>query len=184
MKQLILGASLIGLTCLSASAFSRNLPQGTIEVGGDSNFSLSSMETDVGNSSYDTDSTTLNIDGLYYVQTNLGVGLVWNYDTSDTDGFEATTNFIGPAVSYNISLDPKMSLKVGGAVGLASYEDDSNNDADGFGWELAGKLSYYLNNSVSVDGSVSYTSLSLEDDFNNEMDTTGFTLGVGLSAYF
>lgn len=184
MKKFILGTSLITLTCLSATASARNLSQGTIEVGGNSNFSLSSLETEVGNSSFDTDSTTFDINGLYYVQPNLGVGLIWNYDTTDSDGFESTTNFIGPAVAYNISLDPKMSLKIGGSLGLASYEDDSNNDADGFGWELSGKLSYYVIDSVSVDGSVGYSSLSMEDDFNNEMDITGLSLGVGLSAYF
>jgi len=193
MKNVILGASIIGLTCLSATAFSRDLAQGTIEIGGDLDLSLDSSELDItGSDTMDTDTTTLNATGLYYVAPNIGVGLIWNYDSTEVSGagdkLEESSNLIGPAASYNLSLNDKTSLQFQGALALASIEvKDSfsgTTTIDGFGWVVGAQLSYFLTDAVSIDGSLVYTSLSLEEDeTKTDVDSTGFGTGVGLTVY-
>lgn len=193
MKNVILGASIIGLTCLSATAFSRDLAQGTIEIGGGLDLSLGSSEMDItGSDTIDTDTTTLSASGLYYVAPNIGVGLTWDYDSTEVGeaGYksEESSNFIGPVASYNLSLNDKTSLRFLGALGLASIEmEDSfsgTTTIDGFGWAVGAQLSYFLTDSVSIDGYLSYMSLSLEEDESKtDVDSTSFGPGVGLTVY-
>lgn len=193
MKNIMLSTAVIGLLSLSTTGHARDLNQGTIEIGGDLDLSMVSLEVKPeGGDKVETDTTTLSASALYYVVQNVGVGITWDYMSDEAkvagDKAETTTNMIGPTAAYNISLNDKTSLKVLGAVVMSSTElsgtSISTTKIDGFGWTIGGQLSYFLNDFVSLNGSLQYLSLSLEeDDTKTDVDTTGFGAGVGLSVY-
>jgi opacity protein-like surface antigen len=137
----------------------------------------------------DTDTTTYSfeIDGLYYIANNLGLGLILQYENSEIErggvDIDSSSLLIGPQVTYNFPLNDKVSLFVNAAVGYAEAEVE-DADADGWGWKVGAGLKYFLTNSASINGVVSYKALSLEDDSDNDFDEDGVSVGIGLSIYF
>ncbi len=173
---------------LPATVRAMDINQGKLELSGQTALNFSDMTTEVsGEPDIDTTTFSLQVDGAYYVRTNLGVGLIFQYEKTEVEqaGVETDTSFFlfGPQVTYNIPLNEKVSLFVNGALGYATAEVD-NVDADGFGFQLGGGLKYFLTNSVSVNGAIHYQIVNLEDDFGRDIDTSGVNLGVGLSLYF
>jgi opacity protein-like surface antigen len=171
-----------------ATLWAMDINQGKIELAGQSKFNFSKTDVEVaGSPDIEETTTEFQLDGLYYLQTNLGLGLTFLYDQTETEvagtSGDSSTFVVGPQVTYNIPLNEKVSLFVNGAVGYATVEVD-NDDADGWAYQLGGGLKYFLTNSASINGAVSYQSLSLEDDFDNEIDFSGVSVGVGLSIYF
>jgi opacity protein-like surface antigen len=165
-----------------------DITQGRFEMSGQSNFNFSKMDIEVtGTPDADVTSTEFQIDGLYYLQKNLGLGLSILYDKTETEAagasFDTSTFLIGPQVSYNIPLNEKVSLFVNGLAGYASVEIDGE-DADGWGYQIGGGLKYFFTNTTSINGTLSYQSLSMEDDFGNDFDSSGVSVGVGLSIYY
>ncbi|MBK8162802.1 MAG: hypothetical protein IPK65_06540 [Gammaproteobacteria bacterium] len=141
----------------------------------------------------DQDTTSLDILALYYVSDNFGLGITWNYDTTEVffggDSIEVTSNEIGPVAAYNISLNKDASLKRIGALLIASIEDDSifgdEVTIDGNGWAVGGIISNFINDYISVNASLVFESLSLEeDDFDTDVDVGGYTVGVGFLSIF
>lgn len=193
-KNIIQSAVAIGLLCLSTAGNARNLDQGTVEIGGGLGLNIISIDVkQEGASKEDFDSTALSANALYYVAQNIGVGIAWDYSTSETRRgvyykYEETSNSIGPMAAYNISLNEKTSLKLGGTlVKLTSESKETGyvtSTTDGYGWSLGGQLSYFLNDFVSLDGGLYYVSLSRENNkTKTSIDTTGFSTGIGLSVY-
>lgn len=192
-KHIILSTAALCLLSMTTTGHARNLDKGTIEIGGGLGLSTTSLEMKPeGSSKIETDSTALSANVLYYVAQNIGVGITWDYSSNEMKSsgykFETTSNTFGPMAAYNISLNEKTSLKLGGALVMSSTEDKETGFAtttvDGYGWNLGGQLSYFLNDYVSLDGSLDYVSLSLEEDSTKtEIDTTGFAAGVGLTVY-
>jgi len=86
-------------------------------------------------------------------------------------------------VIYNFPLNEKVSLFVKAAVGYATLEVD-NEDADGWAFQLGGGLKYFLTNSASINGALTYQNQSLEADSGVDIDSSGINIGVGLSIYF
>ncbi|MBE0568874.1 MAG: hypothetical protein IH577_04285, partial [Deltaproteobacteria bacterium] len=73
---------------------------------------------------------------------------------------------------------------VNGAVGYATAEVE-DFDADGWAFQLGGGLKYFLTNSASINGALTYQNLSLEaDSGGGDIDTSGINIGIGLSIYF
>lgn len=75
-----------------------------------------------------------------------------------------------------------------GAVFAVSTEVSASSSttvkADGFGWAVQGGLSYFVTESVSFDGGITYSSLSTEvDSTNADIDATNLSVGVGISVY-
>ncbi len=179
---------LLALLVVPATLWAMDINQGKIELSGQTKFNFSKTDIEA-TGSPDIDVTTFEfqLDGLYYLQKNLGLGLTILYDKTETEvagaSVDSSTFIIGPQVTYNIPLNEKVSLFVNGAVGYATAEFD-NADADGWAYQFGGGLKYFLTNSASINGAVSYQSISLEDDFNNDIDTSGVSVGVGLSIYF
>ena len=180
MKKLLSIILIALLAC--AVSYARDLEQGTVEIGGDLDLSLSTTDEDAGGGTRTTDEINISGGALYYLQQNIGAGLILDYEKSDTEGFESTMTFIGPIAAYNFSVNEDAGIKVFGGVGLAFYEDDGGADADGFAVILGGRYCYYLTDSVSLDATLSYTSMSLEDS-GADYDSDSISLGVGLSVY-
>lgn len=190
------GAAIIlaGLLGVSATGNAHDLEAGTLELGGSLRASMTSSTIKIeGFEDLDQDSTALDILALYYVSDNLGLGVTWNYDTTEFSSgggsFEVTSNEVGPAVAYNISLNKDASLKLIGAFLLASVEDDAvfgdGVTIDGNGWAVGGIISNFINDYMSIDASLVYESLSLEEDVSDtDVDLDGYTVGVGISVYF
>jgi opacity protein-like surface antigen len=169
-----------------ASIWAMDIDPGKFELAGTTAFNFSDTTTEV-DGSPDVDVTTwsFELDGNYYFMKNVGLGLIFQYQDSEVDAgagdIETSTLFIGPQIIYNVPLNEKVSLFVKGAVGYADAEFQSE-DADGWGWQVGGGLKYFLTNSASINGAVTYQSLSMED--GGDVDTDGFNVGAGLSIYF
>ena len=171
-----------------AALWGMDINQGKFELSGQTAFNFSDTTTEVaGSPDIDETSWSIQLDGNYYVINNLGLGLILQYESSETEvvggDIDSSTLVIGPQVTYNISLSPQASVFVNGAIGYATVEVE-NEDADGYAWQIGVGLKYFLTNSVAANGVVSYQSLSLEDDDGNDFDRDGVNVGVGLSVYF
>ena len=191
MREMILSVAVIGLFFVStAVSYAKDLGKGSIEISGDLALSVDSVGLkSKGFDKTTTDTTTLSVDALYYVAPNIGVGLTLTHESieikSAGDKNKTTTQIIGPAISYNVSLNDKTSLKLQGAIANVSSDLDDTTTIDGFGWEIGGKISYFLNDFVSIDAGLSYLSASLEDNGSPSIgvDVTGFSTGAGISVY-
>jgi len=171
-----------------ASLWAMDINQGKFELSGSTAFKFSDMTTEVtGSPDIDTTSYSFDFDGNYYFMKNFGLGLIFQYQKDEVEvsgvSSDSSTLLIGPQLTYNFPLSETVSLFINGAVGYATAEFD-NDDADGWGWQVGAGLKYFFTNSVSINGSLKYQSLSLEDDFNNDIDSSGFGVGIGLSMYF
>jgi len=176
----------------SGSVLAKEIQRGTVEISGGTNVSFSSTEIKPeGRTKTEIDTQAIDASVLYYFSPNVGVGMLWNYQdyetTTGTFSFEQTTTLIGPQLAINVSLNDKTSFKLKGSVFVSSTEVSdswSKTKSDGFGWAVWGGLSYFVMESVSFNGGITYASLSTEDDFNNaDTDTTNLSVGVGISVY-
>ena len=171
-----------------ASLWAMDINQGKFELSGSTAFNFSDTTTEVsGQPDTDTTSYSFQLDGLYYIANNFGLGLILQYEKAEIEqgGFDTDISslLIGPQVTYNFPLSEKVSLFVNGAVGYATAEVD-NEDADGWGFQVGGGLKYFLTNSASINAALTYQNLSMEADAGGDLDMDGFNIGVGLSIYF
>jgi len=172
---------------IPALASARDLSAGTLQLGGDTNLGFSMTTTDFGGGDVDTNVFDIGVSGLYYIIPNLGVGAFLDYSNESTEFEDIESDFsstiIGPQVSYNLSLAEQASAF--GTFGLGYAKVDADDaEASGFAWQLGGGIRYFPVSAVSLDGSITYSNVSLEDDFNNEGDVSDLRIGVGLSFYF
>lgn len=180
--------AVLSLLVLPATLWAMDINQGKFELSGKTAFDFSDTTTEVsGQPDIDTTTYSIQLDGLYYIANNFGLGLILQYEKSEIEqgGFDTDISslLIGPQVTYNFPLNEKVSLFVNGAFGYAEAEAN-NADADGWGWQVGAGLKYFLTNSASINGVLSYKALSLEDDFGNDFDVDGVSVGAGLSIYF
>lgn len=181
MKRLAF-AIFMTVMMVSLNAHAKNIQVGTVELSGTTEFSYTDQEVENG-TDIDIKTTELDVDALYYLVENLGLGLSVSYSDTEVDNLDTSSWLVGPQVLYNFSMSEEASLFLKGSVFYAESEFDSV-DADGWGWSVDGGAKYFINDHVSLNGSVGYASLSLEDDFNNDADIKGFNFGVGFSLYF
>ena len=189
MKKLVL--VLLALV-LPTTLLAMDLNPGTIELSGRTafNYSDQSFEED-GQPDIDVTTVEFRFDGSYYVLRNLGVGLFIQYDDQEVDvegaagpGLDSSTVIIGPQLIYNFPLGPKFNLFVNGAIGYAAAEVQGR-DADGYALQVGGGVKYFINNSISVNGTLGYQFLTLEgDESGRDVDLSGLFVGAGLSVYF
>jgi hypothetical protein len=179
---------LLALLVLPATLWAMDINQGKFELSGTTAFNFSDTTAEVsGSPDVDTTTYSLQLDGLYYFANNFGLGLTFLYEDSEVEvggsSVDSSTFVIGPQLTYNFPLNEKVSLFVNGSIGYATVEVQSE-DADGWAYKVGGGLKYFLTNSASINGSVSYQALTLEDDSDNDFDVDGVSVGVGLSIYF
>jgi len=179
MKKTLLTLLAVGIIPNTLAA--HNINTGTIEVTGGANLSFISGER---NKDTDVKSTNLSLDSLYYVAPNLGVGLHWEYTSSEIGKKNSSETTIGPAVAFNIPIAPKMSVKPLAYFGLVKGEDDTNDDFDGTAWGLGANLNYFIRENISIGAGIVYESKDVDFDSGGDYKYTGFTTAVGLSVYF
>lgn len=191
--------NLITLLFLTAiitnNAYAKDIAKGTIELSGDSSFSISSSEsTQQGVSgSEDTDTRTLNLSALYYVAPNVGVGILWfnaNEETNDgIDKDEISINSLGPTVGYNMSIDAASSFQFfAGLLLIGDYEAQSNgftiSEGDVSGHVFGATYKKFITESVSFNAGFSMSTIEIEEDGGSDVETDSTDLDFGLSVYF
>lgn len=185
MKKVVI---MLLVLIVPASLWAMDINQGKYELSGSTAFNFSDTSTEVtGAPDIDTTSFSFELDGNYYLRNNLGLGLLFLYENDEVDSggisVDSSTFIIGPQVIYHFPLNEKVSLFVKGAVGYATLEVD-NEDADGWAFQLGGGLKYFLTNSASINGALTYQTQSLETDSGVDIDSSGINIGIGLSIYF
>jgi len=181
MKKTLLTLLTIGIIPSTLTAHS--IQTGTIEVTGGTNLSFSSGEIDRNGNDTDVDSTELSLSGLYYVAPNLGVGLHWEYESTEVGNSDSSETTIGPAFAFNIPIAPQMSIKPIGYISLVNGEEGTT-DYDGTEWGLGVDANYFIRDNISVNAGITYSSQDIDIDGGGDYKATGFQTGVGLSVYF
>lgn len=181
MKKTLLTLLAMGIIPNTLSA--HNINTGTIEVTGGTNLNFSSSEVDQNGNDTDVDEFGLSVTSLYYVAPNLGVGLHWEYESSEIGNNDSSETLIGPAVAFNIPIAPKMSVKPLAYIGLVDGENGAT-DYDGTEWGLGANLNYFIRDNISIDAGIVYSSQDVDIDGGGDFKVTGFTTAVGLSVYF
>ena len=192
MKNIVRAATVAALALSSGALYAKDIEQGPVAILGDLDLSFTSVTADFGGGAeMETDTTSVSAAALYFVSRNIGLGFRWSYENQEASALgvsaETTMNTIGPAAVINISMDDRVSLQFLGSVDYASIEDrdafGATGEADGWGFSASARLSYFLNDFVSVDGSLGYSYLELKDDFGNSVDFDGVGVGLGLTVY-
>jgi len=195
MKKLTLAAALSALV-FTLPATAKEMPQGTIVVTGGTTGELSLLTTEPDGSDSEIDTTSLSLDAgaRYFFQDNLAVGLGYSYDMTnfefeDGSETESTTTILAPGIFYNHSLNDDSSVVFGAELGFGSSEDSATGfetqTTDLTAFSVLAEYTHFLNDMVSINGGVAYTTLSAEDDDTGEgADISGLTFGFGLSVYF
>ena len=190
MKRImkIVLAAVFSITAHCASA--KDLVEGSWMVSGDMDISFLKSETELGSSSSDIDTTTIDTELVYYLSHNIGLGAVVFYqdnEYSDTVGSASDTfTTWGPVITANFSqgFDSGFRLSlalVTGDIESSTATSSTSDDVEGF--LAAIEYNNYLSDSVSLD--IGYTYGQLEVDlgsFDEELTTSGIT--VGFTVYF
>lgn len=192
MKKILLCAAFVSTALASSAGYARNIAPGVVEVAGSLDLSYSSTEFKDDDGTVDSDTLALSGDAFYYLSQNIGLGATWTYDSTEfhsaSGDSEIETNAFGPLLAYNISLSPDKSLKILGSYVLTSSDAKAgafSSSSDGYGWSVGARLSFYLNDFVSLNGTLEYALLSEEDDRTfDETETSGIDASIGLSVYF
>ncbi|MDX9740274.1 MAG: outer membrane beta-barrel protein [Gammaproteobacteria bacterium] len=192
MKNVIRAAVVAGLVLSSGALHAKDIEQGTVAILGDLDLSFVSTTLDLGGGAeLETDTTSISASALYFVSRNFGLGFRWSYENQEVAAMglsaETTISTIGPAAALNISMNDRTSFQLIGSLDYAAIEERDtfgfSDDVDGWGLSAVARLSYFLNDFVSVDGSLSYSFLELEDDSGNSADLDGAGIGLGLTVY-
>ncbi len=196
MNKTLLSMAAGGLFILSSAGHAHDIPQGTFELGGNLDLSVLSSETKLRGGgfveTFDTDTTTLELTGLYYIADNIGIGISWTYESEETsfegDSMETTMHLFGPTARFNFSLNDNTSLFLRGSFGYASLEEKgsffSTSSADGYMYSFGGGISYFFNDYVSLNGAIDYASVTVDiDSASSEIEISGVNVSLGLSIY-
>lgn len=191
MKKVVLPALFAGLMGVAMGAQARDMAQGTIEVGGDFDLSFSSLSRkSSGSNDTDVDVLDLRFDAVYYVVPNIGLGLLWTYESGTAtragSSVDFSENAIGPLLVFNMSLNEQTSARLFANIAKYSGETSSTGityTSDGTAWTAGGGISYFLNDNVSLNTNLRYLSISIEEEDGTTHDTTGFDVGLGISVY-
>lgn len=177
------------------NAYSKEIAKGTVEVSGDSSFSISSSEAKQSgvSGSDDTDTLSLSATAVYYVAPNVAVGLLWSMEDQDEDSgvnsYSSNINIMGPLVGYNVSIAPESSIALyAGLVLIGDFESKTNgtttSEGDVSGHIIGASFRQFVAESVSVNVGFAISSITLEEDGGTDLDIDTTDLSVGLSVYF
>ncbi len=173
---------------LASNAFAKDIKKGTVEIGGGFDISISSTDSEAeGASNISTDTEAIDLSTLYYLQNNIGIGVSWLYENSESKSggltAETKTNIIGPVVKGNLSLNENVNAYLAGSVGVVDMESGSVK-ADGFAWGVETGVSFFITKTVALNAGVNYQSMSVEtDDSNVDIDIDGMSFGLGITVF-
>lgn len=193
MKKTILAASALILSATAVEA--RDISTGSIMITGDTNLEIGSSEIKTTGGKTTTDSTEINLAGVYFVAKNVGVGLMLgNEDTETDDGSSVSKEsmtMVGPIVGYNISLNNNVSIMLHASffsvTGDLDYGAGSNTDIDGDGHMLGGSVNYFLNDNVAVNFGLRMVKADIDltsGGTSTPADMKETATSIGLSTYF
>lgn len=194
MNGILIRLALLGMMCLSDAAHSRNLSSGTFEVGADSQLTTTSLSSDSDvDGSASASSLGFSLLTSYYIAPNIGLGLTWEYKslkrtTVDAGDEKETSSLLGVAMSYNVSVSVRTSLRLFGVVALGAIGENAalsgSSSSDAWAWTGAGQLSYFLREWMSLDATLGYQSILLKDDqISTDFDNDTLFVTGGLSIY-
>lgn len=172
-------------------ASARDLKQGTFQLSGQSSALFGNTTVDLdGEEVSDTDTFNVDVEGVYHIIDNFGIGMLAYYDNTDTDGGPETTSFaIGPVLQYSFPMSQMANLRLAVTGGYAAeeFEDEAGDDfdADGFFWGGSVAVAMFPIDSFSVDLGVRYLKSDAEtDDFDIDVEQEDISATIGISVYF
>jgi hypothetical protein len=185
---------------------------GAVEVTGGSNVGLSYSSTSASGGATGSADTTQyggNVTALYYVTSNLGMGLAVDYSRAESKStqarFTSWSYQVGPALGFVYPLQEKVSLSLQGDAGwLRSHSSSSfsgggglaalDGGSSGFGFHLGLGLRYFLSRAFSLNAGFTYSHERTKDDGPPAgappgiapiaLTSSDLRLGAGLSVYF
>lgn len=176
----------------AASSAAHEIPKYAVELSGDVDISASrSATTASGESDVVAQSRTFDLTALYYIWSNVGVGMSAVVDRNETSAASGSAGtyiaIAGPALQWAVSAGDKTTMKLFGAIaagsgeswapGVATLEYDVRAAVIGAG------LAYWVTDSASVDVGVSrynysYSRNQVPHDKNKSSDAV--SLGVSI----
>lgn len=191
LRLLALLAALVVCTLSGPDvAQARVLKQGTFQLSGSSSALFGNSTVDVEDEEVaDTDTFNVQLEGVYHVIDNFGLGLLTSYDNTDFNPGETTSFAIGPVLQYSFPMSQMANLRfaVTGGYSYEELEDETGEDfeADGFFWGGKVALALFPADYFSVDLGVSYLRNEGEtDDFDLDLEREDIAGTVGISVYF
>lgn len=186
MKKIL--CLMMGVLLLSAPAFAKDIGAGTVEVAGTANLGYQSTDIEVKDGpTTDQSSWGINLNSQYYFMPNVAAGLLLMYDSVDVDDVSVSDLAIGPIATYNFSMNEMVSLPVFGAItynSISADEGSGREDLSGWGWVIGAGVKYFMNDYVSLNGTVDYGQVYYETDkTKRDIDQKGFEVFAGISVY-
>lgn len=169
MKKIL--ALTAGMLLVASLAFAKEIDEGTIELSGASNgFFASNWGS--GNT---VTALNLDVEGLYYLMPNLGVGGLFGYTLLGGDADESTFQ-VGPEVIYNFNLDEAVNAYVGVNVGYLWLDNGPTSDNGLFAGAGAG-IKYFFTDAASLNCGLAYS------HFFGDFEDNSFGVNLGLSIF-
>jgi len=156
---------------VASLAFARDIDTGTIEFSGSSNGFFTSTW---GNGKTVT-ALNLNVEGLYYLMPNFGIGGLFRGKMSGGDD-DGSSFAIGPEAIYNFSIDEAVNAYVVVNLGYLS-DDDGIRSSEGLFLGFGGGIKYFFTDSASLNCGLVYS-----NDFG-DFDRSSFGVNIGLSIF-
>ncbi|MBN1848447.1 MAG: outer membrane beta-barrel protein [Deltaproteobacteria bacterium] len=172
----------------SSNAAAQNIAQRTVSLRGSS---IAFSETKNADHRADRETTSINIEGGYFIIDNLEFGLSFTYAWDNIDDYSKTREYtMCPYLTYHYPLDAKSSIYYGGGFGLSDvktkYELGETQKDDGIilfgeiGWE------FFINSQTSIN--IGFILNRAEYDVDGyayeEEEILTFRSEIGLTLYF
>lgn len=167
-KTMLVGV-VLGLALNVSQVYATEIRAGSMELSGGSNASLSFG---------DTDRIQLSLTSLYYLQSNFGIGLYLDYDSTQIEGADRSSMSVGPTMAYGFSVSDKAVVRMTSRLTTVSSDSDGRSQS-GLGWALGGQYNHFLADNLAVNAGLEYRSVAYDDT-----DTTDVHTAVGVSIYF
>jgi hypothetical protein len=170
-------------------ASARDLKQGTFQLSGQSSALFGKSTIDVEDSEVsDIQTFNVEVEGVYHVIDNFGIGLLASYDNTDFDPGEVTSLAIGPVVQVSLPMSQMANFRLALTGGYATAElDDGADDYDTDGFFYGGSAAFVLfpADFFSVDLGVRWLMTEGEtDDSDLDLEQEDISAFVGISVYF
>lgn len=180
MKRLLTVVAI--LAAFTNVSFSQT-EKGKIFVAGSSNLSFTSQKAKWKNDGEtigdDESITQFNIKPSvgYFIANNFAIALSFSYERKKEEDNMDRTFLVGPMVRYYF-MQSNIKPYVQGDLMFGSYKNEVEESMDFkgsvFGWDLGGGVAFFMNDYVSIDLGLGYTSASIKPDVEDDMYSSVF----------
>ncbi|PHR99805.1 MAG: hypothetical protein COA68_07700 [Oceanobacter sp.] len=192
MKSLI-SAAIAATFITAAPAFAKEMPKGSVDIGGASGLSVGTNIVSADNTdTVKTSTNTLLINSRYYFQKN--IALSFGFVRSDIDievnddNLGSTTTLLTPGLSFNKSLNDDVSLNFGAGFLIAHTRqsvNDSAGSAKGKGIQLNVELQKFISERTSLNIGGQLNKYRVKNEVNETTaNITDRLFNVGVSFHF